>query len=707
MPDTQTQQRQQILDSATTTFRRLLNFRRPFDALRLQFYAQYLAKRQPIYFPDNVTKRSNTSVPYAWANVEEINSRVQDAYFGMEPWLEVRPRGANDGPAAEAMDLVLNYMLRKADFPRHFETLVRNILIYGHCALKVDWDWDFDTVNYPEPIPVIDPRTGQPMVNPQTGQPMIRGYKPSTKQIPRACPKFIPIDVYDFLLDPDGGITAHLTERTWGQIKREALAKPDLYFPEALQELGSRLAKEENPDSCIIRIAEIWNDFEKTTTVITTQDTDAVAYKDTRAAYRSTGSYSPYKRKVFAQPPILLWYGDNPFLHKRSPVLHTGYVKLPNEPYGIGAIEPISELSDSLDRFTNMIADNWNLGINRRYAYDANLEIDHEALNNFNIPGGKVGLLGDPNKAIMALPFFTPNAGDYQILGIYKNFIELASGVSDFYTRGIGSSPNSTATGINDVISESSHRFKLFIRNLEFDIVRPMLQIVTSMIQQFTTDAIEVGMTESQPAIAKYPVVQPEQLIGNYNFELVAANYTSNKIIKQRNFLAFANWAAQTPYWNQYEGLREVAKVFEIRNTARVLNNPQMVEMQQQQAQQTQLKLALAEKLLDTESKMLVAEARTVSKEGSNIGQDHALKVQSAIEEWLQQLGDMPGKTQPSPQMTPTGVAHAGGRPRGVQQEGAIPGAGVTSVAREVGQGLGANGIGLQGMGEANAIRGT
>lgn len=704
MPDN----KQQVLDQATTTFRRLLNFRRPYDALRLQWYAQYLAKRKPIYFPDNVTKRSNTSVPYAWANVEEINSRVQDAYFGMEPWLEVRPRGQNDGPAAEAMDLVLNYMLRKAEFARNFETLVRNILIYGHCAMKVDWDWDFDTVNYPQPVYAIDPRSGQPLAGPD-GQPIVKGYKPSTQQIPRMCPKFIPIDVYDFLLDPDGGITAHLTERTWAQIKREAQAKPDLYFPEALQELGGRLSKEDNPDSCIIRIAEIWNDFEKTTTVITTQDTDAVAYKDTRAAYRSTGSYSPYKRKVFAQPPILLWHGDNPFLHKRSPVLHTGYVKLPNEPYGIGAIEPISDLSDSLDRFTNMISDNWNLGINKRYAYDANMEIDHEALNNFNIPGGKVGMLGDPNKAIMPLPTFTPNAGDYQILGIYKNFIELASGVSDFYSRGVGSGgANNTATGINDVISESSHRFKLFIRNLEFDVVQPMLQMVTSMIQQFTTDPIEIALTENQPAIAKYPVVRPEQLIGNYNFEIVAANYTSNKVIKQRNFLAFANWAAQTPYWNQYEGLREVAKVFEIRNTQRVLNNPQMVEFQQQQAHQEQLKLALAEKLLDTEGKMLVAEARTVSKEGSNKGQDHALKVQSAIEEWLQGLGDMPGKNgQVSPQMQPTGVSRGGGRPRGVQQEGAIPGSGTTSLAREVGQGMGANGLGLSGMGEGNAIQGT
>lgn len=660
----------------------------------------YLAKRKPSYFPDNVTKRSNTSVPYAWSNVEEINSRVQDAFFAIEPWLEVRPRGVNDGPASEAMDLVLNYMLRKARFPEAFEVFTRNCLMYGHAAIKVDWDWDFDTINYPKPVYIIDPQSGQPILNPQTGQPIVRGYQPSTVQVPRMCPRFYPIDIYDFLVDPDGGITAHLFERTWGQLQREVKAKPDKYFQAGMDEIASRVATETDKDNCIIRMAEIWNDYDKTCTIITAQDTDAVAYKDTRAAYRSTGSYSPHKRKVFAGTPILLYTGRNQFFHQHSPVLHTGYVKLPNEPFGIGAIEPIADLSDALDRFTNMITDNWNLGINRRYAFDANAEIDHEALNSFNTPGGKVGVLGDPSKVIFPLPSFTPNEQDYQILGVYKNFIELASGVSDFYSRGVGGGgANNTATGINDIISESSHRFKLFIRNLEFDVVQPMLSMVTSMVQQFVSDPIEVSMTGQNPAIPKVPIVQPEQLIGNFSFELVAANYTSNKTVRQRNFLAFANWAAATPYWNQYEGLREVAKVFEIRNASRVLNDPAQVQQQQEQSKQMQLKIALAEKILDIEGKMLVAEARTVSKEGSNKGQDHALQIQKVIEEWLQQIDEMPGGAHDA-RMQPTQTPE--GRPRGAQQEGQIPGMGATGAVREMAQDNGLNGLGLAGINEGN-----
>ena len=687
-----------VLQDATATFRRLLNFRRPYDALRLQYYQQYMSKKQAGTFPDNVTKRANTTVPYAWSNVEEINARVQDAFFQIEPWIEVRPTNMLSGPAAEAMETLLLYMLRKADFPRHFEALCRNILMYGHGALKVDWDWDFDTVTYPQAIYVIDPKSGQPVLDPSTGKPMVRGYQTQTTQVPRMCPKFTSIDIYDFLLDPDGGISAHLVEKTWAQMQREVKAKPDLYFPEAIQKIAAGLAGVKDPDSYIIRFAEIWDDYKKTCTIITTEDRDAIAYKDTRAAIRSTGGLTPYKRNVFLKSPILLWHGPNQFMHQRSPIVHTGYVKVPNEVYGIGCIEPSSDLNDALDRFNNMIVDNWNLGINRRYAYDANAEIDHEALNSFNVPGGKVGVLGNPNDVILPLPFFTPNAGDYQILQVYKNHIELSSGVSDFYAKGVGTGgDNNTASGINSIIQESTHRFKLFIRNLELDVVRPVLQMVSVMIQQFTTDQFEMMIRNAPPEIAKLGTISPESLVGSYEFDIAAANYTANKTIRQRNLLAFYNSAAQTPYWNQYEGLKELAKVFEVRNAARLLNDPMQVQMNQQVQAAQQMKLALLDKLMDIEGKMLVAEARTVPNEMGNKGQDHALAVQEVIESYLQTLGELPGSHQAA-QAHQTPVGQGEGRPRTAQPEGPLPGMGTTGMAREIAQSRGKNANGLAGL---------
>lgn len=655
----------EALQRATAHLTRMRDFRRPYDSKRVALFRQYLGQRDARNFPDGRTPRSNTFAMIPMSNVETIRSRTLDAFFSFDPWFECRGRGSMDDPAAEAMQLVLNYLLKRSNLIPAFEALVTNVLIYGHAALKVDWDWEYDTVQYAKPIPAIDPESGQPILDPMTGQPVVVGYEPATKQVPRMRPRFIPIDVFDLMLDPDGGFAAHLVERTFGQLKREAAAKPDYYRPEAIAQLEAKLKDEKNPDEIVLRLAELWNEIDGVCTMLVYggDAEEALGWKNTRAAYRASG-YSTYKRKAYTGETILLWHGPNQFAHKRSPILSTSYIKLPNEVYGIGAIEPIAEMTESLNRFLNMIADNWNLGINKRYAYDINRDIDHEALNNFNVPGGKVGVSGNPNDSIFPLPTHTPEPGDYTIIDLYKGLIEMTSGVSDFYAKGVGGSgSNDTATGISSIINESNFRFRMFIRNLEVDILQPLLQMCASMTQQFITDDLEIRITDAEPAIAKYPVVAPEQLLGTFDFDLVASNYATNKVVRQRQLLAFANWAAQTPFWNPYTGLLEMAKVMEIRNAQKLLLTPEQVAAQQQAQMQQQVQLMMLEKAMDVEGKARLAQAK--------------------------------------PQ--PAGSKGKAGRPRGAQQEGKMPGAGLTSEIRDLAQGFGANALGLEGMGEVGS----
>lgn len=266
-----------------------------------------------------------------------------------------------------------------------------------------------------------------------------------------------------------------------------------------------------------------------------------------------------------------------------------------------------------------MITDNWNLGINRRYAYDENADIDHEALNQMNVPGGKVPVSGDPNKVIAPLPLFTPSAGDYQILDLYRGMIEMTSGISDFYGKGVGSSGgNRTATGINSVISESNYRFKLFIRNLELDILQPLLEMCASMCQQFLSDPQEVQITKAQgPQFQKWVTIDPADLIGSFDFNLVAANYSTNKELRQRNFMSFMQLAQQTPYWRMGEGIREAGKLLEVHNINDLIKSDQEVQMEQQAEQQHELQMALLQKVVDVEGKVEVAKAKGDSQVAS------------------------------------------------------------------------------------------
>lgn len=672
-----------LVTPALASLRRMLNYRRQYDARRATFYRQYVGQRDAQKFPDNITSRSNTFVPYPLSNVETIVSRVMDAFFSFDPWFEVCASTPADDAASDAMSLVLYKKLKQAKFVSAFEDLVRNIAIYGHGGIKVDWNWDYRTMTKPVPVPAQGP-DGQPILDPATGQPIITGYKPQTFKVPMACPKITAIDTYDLLCDPDGGIVAQLTEQPFVEMKRSAEAYKaatgnDLFRPEALANLDQLIQQKyaESADEIIIRYAELWNVYTgKCTTITFGDDSEAIAWKDLRASYRAV-AYSPYKRKVYCGPPELLWYGDNQFDHKRNPILSTSYIKLPNEVYGLGSIEITSDLTESLNKFSNMITDNWNLGINRRFAYDENADIDHESLKRFNVPGGMVPVNGNPKEVIEPLPLFTPNQGDYAILDLYKGMVEMASGISDFYGKSIGApNGNRTATGINSVIQESNYRFKMFIRNLELDILQPLLYMCASMIQQFMTDAEEVQITKDQPKIPKWVSISPEEIIGNFEFNLVAANYATNKIVRQRNLMAFANLAQQSPYWKQGEGLREIGKVMEIRNVSELLYSDEEVAQMQAVAHQQQMQQLLLEKVVDTESQLEVAR--------------EAGKFKAAAQ----------GGSKSRPKQPSTGHHRPEGRPRKSQFEGNIPGVNPSSEMRELGQNMGANALGLGGLGE-------
>src|SRR5919108_3316070 len=407
------------------TLQRMRNFRRPYDQRRAYFYRQYIGQRDRRLYPDNLTPRSNTFVPIPKSDVDTIVSRIHDAFFGIDPAIEVRPKGGTPEQAWQ-MEAVLLTCLKKANWVKAIELITRDAAIYGHCGLKVDWDWDYDVVSGPEPVFAMQPKMdaqGHPVMGPD-GQPeMVPVFDPMgnmiqigtqlvTKNVPRNCPKLIPIDIYDLLIDPDGRQKAHVMEMSWGEIRRSFETNPKLYFPEAMAELTTNLNKyrDLDADGIIIRMAEFWDDTNKTTTLVTFgEDADAIGFKDRRYQYRNA-SYSAYKRRVYNGPPILLYTGPNPFAHKRIPILDWAYVPIKGDIYGMGLIETISDLCEGVNVFTNMIVDNWNLGINQRFAYDVMVDIDHDQLDLGNVPGGKVGVVGNPANAIWPFPKFTPNA---------------------------------------------------------------------------------------------------------------------------------------------------------------------------------------------------------------------------------------------------------------------------------------------------------
>lgn len=701
------------------TLQRMRNFRRPYDQRRAYFYRQYIGQRDRRMYPDNLTPRSNTFVPYPKRNVDAIVDRVHDAFFSIQPEIEARAKGGTD-ESAWRMQAVLLTCLKKAAWIKAVELFVRDCGIYGHSGLKVDWDWDYDVVTGPEPQWAMQPQVdsqGQPIMemdgqtpkmmpvfDPQTGGMIQIGVQQVTKKVPRNCPKLIPIDIYDLLIDPDGRQKAHVLEMSWGEMRRSFETNSKLYYPEAIAELDRKLSqyKDLDRDGIIIRMAEFWDDTDKTTTLITFgEDADAIGWKDRRYQYRNA-SYSAYKRRVYNGPPVLLYTGPNPFAHKRIPILDMGYIPVKGDAFGIGIIETISDLCEGVNVFVNMITDNWNLGINNRVAYDVQVDIDHDQLDMGNVPGGKVGVVGNPANAIWPFPHFTPNQQDYMIVDMYKNMVEVGTGFDDIVGGGTRGAALTTASGMDQAIGQNNYTFKLFIRRFELEILQPLAEMVASMIQQFGTDEMEWSITAAPPGIPKWGRVSLQDLLGNYEFDFVAANYATGKVTKQRNLMAFYNLAMQSPYANQGEFLREIAKAMEISFPARLLKTDQQVQKEQQAAQSSQQQEELIRELLKIEGKALVAQVGkpefrpTQSVMISDPGQPHGEAIQREVEKYL---GDAVEYVMGSGGGQPPSVPpiHPVGQPKTGQFEGPIPGGNAQDSERAFGQAMGKNSMGLAG----------
>ena len=699
------------------TLQRMRNFRRPYDQRRAYFYRQYIGQRDRRMYPDNLTPRSNTFVPIPKSNVDNIVARIHDAFFSIEPPIEVRPKGGTPDQAWQ-MEAVLLTCLKKANWIKAIELFSRDCGIYGHSGIKIDWDWDYDVVTGPEPVfqmqPKVDPNTGQPVMG-QDGQPeMVPVWDMNgnliqidtqlvTKNVPRNCPKFIPIDIYDLLIDPDGKQKAHVMEMSWGELRRSVETKPDLYFPEGIAELTSKLKqyRDLDADGVIIRMAEFWDDTSKTTTVVTFgEDADAIGWKDRRYQYRNA-SYSAYKRRVYNGPPVLLYTGPNPFAHKRIPILDFAYIPVKGDAYGIGLIETISDLCEGINVFTNMITDNWNLGINQRFAYDVQVDIDHDQLDMGNVPGGKVGVVGDPSKAIWPFPKFTPNQQDYAILDIYQKFAATGSGIDDFYQKGIGQpTGNDTAGGIDAAMQSGGYLFKLLLRRFELEILQPLCEMTASMIQQFGTDELEWSITNAPPGIPKWGHVRLTDLFGDYAFDFVGANYATGKVVKQRNLMAFYNLAMQSPYANQGEFLREIARSMEIPFAARLLKTDQQVQQESQAQTQARQQEELIRELLKIEGKLVTTQAGKPefmpinSKMISDPAQPHAEAIQDQVEYYLGNAVENLMGSAPPPTVAPI---HPVGQPKTGAFEGPIPGGQFSDQQRSLGQDMGMNKLGPSG----------
>jgi hypothetical protein len=522
------------LEQIKTDYKAAKGYREQYETNWLECARQYLSHSNQKLYPDGKTKRSNVFVPYAFANVEGVVSRVADVTVPNAEWFSETGSETQDTVNASKLYKLMKYGHRKGNFRARFEDFLRVWATYGCALAKVYWLRTSERKVQYVPLEEAPNQIAMTMAEESEEYPVFETLSPFEVYVDPAASS---VEEARYIIHAPGeGVTvSHI----------ESLAKRGIYKEEALSGLKEALGESYKP-STLVRIFEYWTNDEVWT--VTGLDRGGQeGQNDELHSYRDASQSTFVKVQDVGE--IILRNGVNEYKHGRKPFVGDSYTRLPGQVYGIGIIEPNKKLQSTLNTMVNMIVDNWNQGINRRYVQSLDRVEDPTQFYMANIPGGVINSYGDADKAIFPLPSFAPTTQEFTIVDLMKSMIALSSGQEDFYSRGMGSGrSNRTAGGIAAVMDQLSYRFKDAVRNLEDRVLVPTLQMEAIMWQQFTPVERQVRITGEEPMM-----VQPEEIRKEFDFVPSAA---SNMFSRQETLQGLAQYAqlfGNSPFTDQFE----------------------------------------------------------------------------------------------------------------------------------------------------------
>lgn len=181
----------------------------------------------------------------------------------------------------------------------------------------------------------------------------------------------------------------------------------------------------------------------------------------------------------------VLRFEPNPYAHGKKPFVFTNLIPVPNEMYGIGAIEKCLGLQHAINTLTNQKLDVINISINNPFTYLVNDDVfDPDTV--VTRPGALIPVKShDTLKPIEYLNNFTEAFNEIDDL---KTEVQQATGALKLLTGMDTGAGKRTATEIEALVSSGSQKFNSFISHLENTSLEPYLAQVFENAKQFLTE---------------------------------------------------------------------------------------------------------------------------------------------------------------------------------------------------------------------------
>ena len=553
--------------------------RSKYDSKAVEYYKLYRGYRGPL--PDDLKGRSNLHIPMTYEHVDTWRSRLLKAFFGpSRPWFDfvAQPREgqiANSNDEKARIAAALNDMqLEKNNVTTLFYDWFTCLLVFPAVIASVGWRHETRKrkrkeqfkINLPGGISIPFPFTH--IVNKEETI-----WDDNEIQL---------VDFFDFWPDPRGKDV----DTCRYAFQREWVTKPELESKlEVLK--GAGTGQTYTPDWDALK--GIGGGLEEGRF----ERMSAVGYANT-GTEASDAKFPPYElihywtdaeHHIIVNRKQTVYAGDNPYWHGQKPFVRGVFEPLPNEFYGMSAVDLIEHLQHELNTNRNQRIDNVSFVLNRMWKVRSGVDIDDSEL--VSRPHGVIHV--DNPDDVTPLEMNDVTGSSYNEEARIRQDAENALAVPSV-VRGVDSPAKETATEVATKSSNASIRFDTKIILYEDMGIKRLINLMDQNSQQFFTQPRLVKLFDEDQAMS-WQMADPIDILGEWDYRPAgsATDPASNKEVRRQQLMQLAEYAikTQSPYIKRQEIEKELVRSFDVRNPEKFIKSEE--ELQQEQMQQAMI----------------------------------------------------------------------------------------------------------------------
>jgi len=557
-------------------------YRQQYEEKAIDWYKAFIGYNEDRNVEEG---KSNLHIPKTYEIVDTIRARILSSFFDKRPYIEfttmpefgdVRSFAVNEDKAEVAAAFV-DEQLEKNNVASVMYDFVTSMLIFPSGFLGVGWRYDKENIKRKTKVPITD-QFGSYTGNWKWGV-------VESEEVIWDDNEIFNIDFFDFWGDPDSSDI----DDARAVFHREFVTKKELEDKlQLMADVGEGIIYDVDVDKIPPHSSsKDRSRYKRLSAVgITSSDRDPFKNsKDESFGEKETVELLHYweddRHAILVNRQEVIYDGPNPYWrHRKKPFVKATFDQLPNEFYGLSAVQLIYDMQEELNTMHNQRMDNVNMLINQMWKKRRSADISDEDL--ISRPNGIIEVdnmddleqipMGDlPQSAFVSEEKLT---GEVQrVLGTPAN------------VRGAQSSRDQSATEANITAESAQTRFGAKIRLFEKVGIYRMAMMMDLNNQQFINDQRAARIDPEDRN--NWQAIDPGDLIGEFDYSPATSSVeaAANKELRREQLTEIIGFLmqAQVPFINYQKLIEEWLSEYDIKNPEKFMIPEDQLETMRRQ----------------------------------------------------------------------------------------------------------------------------